>query len=35
MHNYNFNELLFATTYVIGLRDDIRDTMEPHVLTTM
>jgi hypothetical protein len=35
MHNSNVDELFFATTYVNGLKEDIRAGVEPHVPTTM
>jgi hypothetical protein len=31
MHNCHYDEVFFASTYVAGLKDDIRITMEPHV----
>jgi hypothetical protein len=35
MHSTNVDELFFATTYVNGLRDDIRAVVEPHTPTTV
>ena len=31
MHNSHYDEIFFASTYVAGLKDDIRVTIEPHV----
>jgi hypothetical protein len=35
MHSTNVDELFFATTYVSGLKDDIRAAVEPHTPTTV
>ena len=35
MHNCHYDELFFATTYVQGLKEEIRATMEPHVPVTV
>jgi len=35
MHSGNFDELFFATTYVTGLKEDIRAIVEPQVPTTI
>jgi hypothetical protein len=35
MHSTNVDELFFATTYVNGLRNDIRAVVEPHTPTTV
>ena len=35
MHSTNVDELFFATTYVNGLKDDIRAVVEPHTPTTV
>ena len=35
MHNCHYDELFFATTYVQGLKDEIRAMVEPHVPVTV
>ena len=35
MHSGNFDELFFATTYVTGLKEDIKAIVEPQVPTTV
>jgi hypothetical protein len=35
MHNCHYDELFFVTTYVQGLKEEIRDTVEPHVPVTV
>jgi hypothetical protein len=35
MHNCHYDEVFFASTYVAGLRDDIRATVEPYVPLTV
>jgi hypothetical protein len=35
MHNYHYDEFFFATTYVQGLKEEIRATVEPHVPITV
>jgi hypothetical protein len=35
MHSSNIDELFFATTYVNGLKDDVRVVVEPHVPTNV
>jgi hypothetical protein len=30
MHNCHYDEVFFASTYVAGLKDEIRVTVEPH-----
>lgn len=35
MHNSSYDELFFASKIVAGLKDEIRATVEPHVLVTV
>ena len=35
MHNNHYDEIFFASTYVAGLKDEIKAMVEPHVPTTV
>jgi len=35
MHNNHYDEIFFASTYVAGLKDEIKAVVEPHVPTTV
>jgi hypothetical protein len=35
MHNCHYDEVFFASTYVAGLKDEIKAVVEPHVPVTV
>jgi len=35
MHNYHYDDMFFTTHYIIGLKDDMRAIVEPHMPSTV